>query len=447
MTSVGPGAIGPGLGARAVAVYDLPLCRSKLLADFPRVGTARGAIWIPMLSWSVLERENPAARWLALAALAAGEFLGMTLWFSATAATPSLMREFHLSGSGAAWLTMGVQGGFVAGTLVSAVLNLPDVINARRLFALGCALGALVNLGVTWAPGGATVIALRFVTGASLAFVYPTGMKIAASWFDRQRGTALGILIGALTLGKSFPHLLAWLTAGRTWHTGMHVVSALALSGGLIVLVVVRDGPHLAATSRFDPHAASRVWRERRLRLATLGYFGHMWELYAMWAWIGVFAAASLEAAGGQRSTGSVAAFIGIAAGAAGCIVARLVADRVGKARVAGWAMMASALAGVAAGIVFGLPRPVLYALVAIWGFTVVADSAQFSALVSEYSPRAHVGTALTVQTCGGFLLTMLSIWLVPALAAVIGWRWVFLVLVPGPVPGTWAMARLRKGG
>jgi MFS family permease len=383
-------------------------------------------------------------RWLMLSGLALGEFLGMTLWFSATAATPALVAVFHLSGAQAAWLTMAVQGGFVAGTLVSAVMNLPDILNARRLFAVGCLLGAAANLGVTRAGGPGTAIALRFLTGASLAFVYPTGMKIAASWFARERGTAFGVLIGALTLGKAFPHLLASLTAPGDWRTAMAIASALALAGGLLVLAFVRDGPHLAPTSRFDPRAAAAVFVQRTTRLATLGYLGHMWELYAMWTWIGVFAAASLEAGGYAPGTGSLAAFIGIGAGAAGCIVAGVVADRVGKARVAGWAMMASAACAVLAGVAFGMPRPVLYALVVVWGFSVVADSAQFSALVSEHSRQPHVGTALTIQTCAGFLLTMLSIWLVPALAAVVGWRWVFLALVPGPVLGTWAMRRLQ---
>jgi MFS family permease len=383
-------------------------------------------------------------RWLMLGALALGEFLGMTLWFSATAATPALVVEFHLSASQAAWLTMAVQGGFVAGTLMSATLNLADVFNARRLFAAGCVLGALTNYAVTTATGPGWAIALRFLTGASLAWVYPTGMKIAASWFEQRRGTALGVLIGALTLGKAFPHLLAALTVAGEWRLTMAIVSALALAGGVIVLVVVRDGPHLAMTGRFDPRAARAVFVERRSRLATLGYFGHMWELYAMWSWVGLFAAASLQARSARPESGSVAAFLAIGAGAIGCVVAGLVADRVGKARVAGWAMVTSATCAVLASAVFGLPRPILYALVAAWGFSVVADSAQFSALVAEYSPRRHVGTALTVQTCGGFLLTMFSIWLVPALAPVIGWRWVFLVLVPGPLLGRWAMQRLQ---
>jgi MFS family permease len=388
---------------------------------------------------------TPVLSWLMLAGLAVAEFLGMTLWFSATAAATAIVQEFHLSQAQASWLTMAVQGGFVAGTLVSALANLPDVLNARRLFALGCLLGAAANLGVTRVADPAGMIALRFLTGASLAWVYPTGMKIAASWFDRRRGTALGVLIAALTLGKAFPHLLTWIVGGASWRTEMGMVSALAVGGGLLVVGLVRDGPHLAATAPFDPHAAIGVFRNRRTRLATLGYFGHMWELYAMWSWVAVFAAASLSVQGGRTASGSMAGFLGIGAGAVGCVVAGLAADRLGKARVARWAMLTSAGCAALAGVVFGQPRAILYALVAAWGFSVVADSAQFSALVSEYSPRQHVGTALTVQTCGGFLLTMVSIWLVPVVAGAIGWQWVFVFLAPGPLLGAWAMRRLDR--
>lgn len=384
--------------------------------------------------------------WLMLACLAAGEFLGMTLWFSATAITPALTAEFDLSGAAASWLTMAVQAGFVAGTLASAALNLPDIINARRLFALGCIAGAAVNSTVTLVSSADQAVLLRFATGACLAFVYPTGMKIAASWFDNsRRGTALGVLIGALTLGKAFPHLVASLLGQESWRSGMHLVSALAVMGGVAVIALVGDGPHLAPTSRFDPRAAAAVFTERRTRLATLGYFGHMWELYAMWSWIAAFAAASLAGHPEASAAGSFAAFLGIGAGAAGCVVAGMAADRLGKARIAGWAMIASASCAALTAIVFGAPPVILYALVAVWGFAVVADSAQFSALVSEYSPRAHVGTALTVQTSGGFLLTMVSIWLIPELARMVGWQWAFLALVPGPLLGTLAMRALAE--
>jgi MFS family permease len=380
-----------------------------------------------------------------LALLATGEFLGMTLWFSATAATPALVAEFRLSTGQAAWLTMAVQGGFVLGTLVSALLNLPDLLATRRLFAVGCVLGAIATTGVTLAHTPFEAIALRAATGAALAWVYPTGMKIAAGWFLDRRGTALGVVVASLTVGQAFPHLLASIAGSASWRGQMLATASLAVVGGVVVLSLVRDGPYAAPTDRFDPRAAARLFTNRLTRLAAFGYLGHMWELYAMWAWVGAFAAASLAGAGQGMATraGSVAAFIGIATGSIGCLVAGLTADRVGRARVAGWALSASGTCAALAGLAFGAPPPVLFALIAVWGLTVVADSAQFSAMVADYS-GCYVGTALTVQTCAGYLLTMVSIRLLPALASVVGWRWVFLALVPGPIFGSLAMRKLR---
>ena len=379
--------------------------------------------------------------WKMLAALAVAEFFGMTLWFSATAVTPVLVDEFQMSPARAAWLTMAVQAGFVVGTLVSAIANLADVLNARVLLFLGALAGAATNAMVLAAPSGEAVIALRFLTGAALACVYPPGMKLAAGWFRERRGLALGILIGALTLGKAFPHLLTAIY-GRTWREPMLLASGLAVIGGTLVLLVVRDGPFVAATARFDPQAIRRIFASRGARLATFGYLGHMWELYAMWTWIAVLATASFTTAGLEDAsrTGSVVAFLAIASGTVGCVLAGWFADRVGRAAVAMWAMGVSALCAALTVVVFG-GSPIWFFLIAVvWGFAVVADSAQFSALVSEFAPREHVGTALTIQTCLGFLLTILTIEGLPRVADAVGWRWASLLLVPGPLLGIWAM-------
>jgi MFS family permease len=376
-----------------------------------------------------------------LAALAVAEFFGMTLWFSATAVTPVLVDEFALSAERAAWLTMAVQAGFVAGTLASAITNLADVLNARVLLFLGAVTGAVSNAAVLWAPSGDVVIGLRFLTGVSLACVYPPGMKLAAGWFRDRRGLALGVVIGALTLGKAFPHLLTAIY-GAAWREPMLLASALAVLGGLVVLIVVRDGPYVAATAPFDAHAVRRIFQSRGARMATLGYLGHMWELYAMWTWIAVLATASFTAAGvaNAAATGSVAAFVTIGSGTAGCILAGWFGDRIGRAQVAMLAMAVSAVCAVLTVVVYGAAPAWFFALAVVWGFAVVADSAQFSALVSEYSPREHVGTALTLQTCLGFLLTIVTIEALPRFAGAVGWRWASLLLVPGPVLGIWAM-------
>ena len=387
-----------------------------------------------------------ASAWKMLAVVSLAQFLGMTLWFSATAVTPLLIAEFDIAPNHAAWLTMAVQAGFVAGTLVSALSNVADLLNARVLMFIGSLAGACANAAVLVAPSGTAVIALRFLTGASLALVYPPAMKIAAGWFRDGRGFALGLLIGALTLGKAFPHLLSALF-GAEWRNPMLLASALAVIGGTLVVLIVKDGPFVAPTSPFDPHAIRKVLASRGARLATFGYLGHMWELYAMWTWIAVFAAASFAASGvaGASSAGSIAAFVAIGSGAVGCGVAGFLGDRIGRARVAMWAMLCSAACAALTVVVYGRSPWLLYALIVVWGFSVVADSAQFSALASEHAPRDHVGTALTLQTCVGFLLTIATIELLPRVAAATSWQWASLLLVPGPVLGAWAMNRLRN--
>ena len=381
-----------------------------------------------------------------LARVALAQLLGMTLWFSATAAGPAIAAEFLLSRSATAWLTMAVQAGFVVGTLASGLLNLADALNARRLFAIGCAAGAAANALIPLTASPATIITLRGLTGFALAWVYPLGLKIAAGWFLERRGTALGIVVGALTVGSAFPHLLAWGAQGVPWRGLMWISSLLAIAGGSVVWLAVEDGPYVSATAPVDPRAVLEVAGNRGARLATLGYLGHMWELYAMWTWISAFGtAAMLPRAGIASRIGSLIAFTAIASGAAGCVAAGQWADAFGKARIARLALLTSATCSAVAGFFFAAPMLLLFLFAAVWGFAIVADSAQFSALVSEYSDRTHVGTALTLQTSVGFLLTLASIRLLPWFAGLVGWQWAFLMLVPGPVLGAVAMKRLEE--
>jgi MFS family permease len=388
--------------------------------------------------------ESPR-RFRALALIAAGELFGMSLWFSASAVAPALKAVWHLSDSASAWLTLAVQLGFVAGTLTSALLNLPDVFPTRRLFAVSALLGAAANAGLAvFARGPGLALPLRFLTGFFLAGVYPPGMKIMASWFKKGRGMALGVLVGALTVGKAFPYLVNAL-GGSDWRADLLVVSLLAVVGGAIVVVFVEDGPFAAPAARFDATQIVTVFRNRGVRLADFGYFGHMWELYAMWTWIPVFLRASLALQGAPARLAEAASFLVIGSGAAGCVAGGLLADRVGRTAVTSWAMAISGACCLAIGFFYGASPAALLAISAVWGASVVADSAQFSACVTELSDPAYMGTALTIQTCIGFLLTTVSIELVARVQPALGWTRAFVVLAPGPALGVVAMLRLRR--
>ena len=396
------------------------------------------------MSETVQEIVESRVRWRALVLLATGELLSMSLWFSASAVVPAIRAEWSLSESQAGWLTLSVQLGFVAGTLLSAVFNLPDIISARKLFALCAACGAIVNAAFALTSEDLTTgVALRFLTGMFLAGVYPPGMKIMATWFRRGRGMALGVLVGALTLGKAAPYLVNALGSAE-WRANVLFASALAVAGGLVVLLFVGDGPHALPPARFDIRQAARVFRNRGVRLANFGYFGHMWELYAMWTWAPVMIRAGLAARGEDPSLAEVASFLVIGAGAVGCVVAGLVADRVGRTLVTSWAMGISGACCLTVGLLFDASPALLIIVAAVWGVSVVADSAQFSTCVTELGDPKYMGTALTVQTCCGFLLTTVSIQLIPLLVERVGWRYAFVALAPGPVFGVVSMLRLR---
>jgi MFS family permease len=385
-----------------------------------------------------------SGRWRALVLLSLAELLGMSLWFSASAVVPALRIEWNLSDSTVGWLTIAVQLGFVCGTLLSAFLNFADIFSVRYLFAVSALAGALTNAAFgAYARDAQTAIVLRFLTGMFLAGVYPPGMKIMATWFQRSRGMALGVLVGALTLGKASPYLVNGLGSAN-WRQNIFFISLLAIAGGLIVLLFVRDGPHALPAPRFDWRQAVAVFSNRGVRLASFGYFGHMWELYAMWVWIPVMIRASLAVSQASPLAAEVASFLVIGCGAVGCVLAGLLADRVGRTVVTSWAMGISGSCCLLIGLLFG-GNPVLLLLVAaIWGATVVADSAQFSACVTELGDPRYVGTALTMQTCLGFLLTTISIKLIPYSVKAVGWQYAFVILAPGPLLGVAAMLRLR---
>ena len=391
------------------------------------------------------ESEAISGQWLALMLLATVLVLSMTTWFSASAVAPQLRTQWALSAHAATWLTVAVQLGFVCGALFSSFLNLSDIVSPRHLILGGSVGAATANLLIGVVSGAAVGIPLRFVTGFFLAGVYPPALKLLATWFRKGRGTALGILVGALTLGSATPHLVDGL-GGLDWRLVVYVTSSLTFAGGLIAEFAVGEGPFPFARGEFDPRQIHRVFTNRGVRLASLGYFGHMWELYAMWTWFLLFFSEALGrrgASGGPAAAYATFAVIGV--GGLGCWVGGLLGDRWGRTRTAALMITISGTCDVLIGLLFGAPVWLVLLIGLVWGFTIIADSAQFSTITTELADQAYVGTAVTLQLALGFALTIVTIWLTPVLEEAFGWRWAFAFLAPGPILGVLSMLHLKN--
>ncbi len=384
----------------------------------------------------------------ALLLLSVAVVLGLSVWFAASAAAPRLQHRWGLDPSRAGWLTSLVQLGFVAGTLTAAVLNLADIVPARRYFSTSTAAAALANAAMLVVPDYGWALISRFATGFFLAGVYPPAMKMAATWFRTGRGLAIGTVVGALTLGKSTPYLVDALGgAGIEWIVAS--TSTCGMLGAALVAIGYRDGPHAFPRRPFSWGLVGEVIRDREWRLATGGYLGHMWELYAFWTWIAAWVAASSATHAGLTvgtpagSGAKLAAFAAIAIGALGCVWGGRVADRIGYGPLTIRAMLVSGSCALAVGLLYGASLVLLLPLILVWGFFVIADSAQFSALVTEVVEPYAVGTALTLQVSLGFLLTTATIQLVPWISNLVGWRWSFAILAIGPAFGIASIRRL----
>jgi len=384
----------------------------------------------------------PAGAHRAIGTLAVVCALAMSPSFVTSAILDGLRLEHGYSPSETAWLAIAAQLGFVVGGLALAMSGMADRHTLHRLIAGGAALAALFNLAIVWAGPNQTLL-LRGLVGASLAAAYPPGMKLAVTWFRDRRGFAIGIMVGALTLATALPHLVR-ASGAFAWPTVVVVVSILGFTGAAIALFALREGPFPFPRAPFDLTAAPRVFTDRPLRLASLGYFGHMWELFAFWVWYGPFFADQLGEAV-ARPVGPLVAFTVIAIGSLGAWWGGWLSERRGSARTAIISMWASVTCAAITAVLADRAHPAIIAAIGlVWGWTVIADSAQFSAIVTEVADQRYVGTALTMQTALGFTLTVATIWLMPLIRDTVGWGAAIAILVPGPLLGIWAMERLR---
>ena len=378
-----------------------------------------------------------------LPAIIFSQFAGTSLWFAGNAIILDLQQDWGLAQQSLGHVTSAVQLGFICGTLLFAFLMIADRFSPRLVFFYCSLAGALANIALLVAPEQLSwLLVLRFATGFFLAGIYPVGMKIAAGWYTQGLGRALGYLVGALVLGTAFPHLVRSSGADLPWEQVMLVVSALAILGGFVMLMLVPDGPHLPKGSVFHPDALKIIFRSRRFRASAFGYFGHMWELYTLWALLPLLL---LTYSNNNDIALNVPlwSFLVIVSGFFGSAIGGIVSARLGSARVAAVQLAISGVCCLLSPILFNSSPTVFLSFLLLWGITVVGDSAQFSALNAENAPREYVGSALTIVNSIGFLITIFSIQLASAMLAQIGPQYIFLLLVPGPIIGLWMLRSL----
>ncbi len=370
----------------------------------------------------------------------------MGVWFSASTVVPVLTQIWQLDGAGQAWLTMSVQIGFVVGAFFSAIFTIADRIPAHQLLSGSSLAAGLTTVAIPLCAGSLTpALLLRFLSGFFLAGVYPVGMKLVATWTQKDRGLGIGLLVGALTVGSAFPHLLHTFDQLQNWKLLLLVAALLAILGGGVSWLFVRPGPYASKSPPFNWKYVGHIFRDKALFKANLGYLGHMWELYAMWTWIPLYLTASFAVSRTSLHWVSILTFLIIAIGGLGSAIAGSLADRFGRTTVTIGSLLSSGACCLLVCALYGGSPVLLTSFCLLWGFAVVADSAQFSACISELADPEYIGTALTLQTSLGFLLTLISIRMLPVIVAWIGWQWAFSFLIIGPIVGIWAMYSLRR--
>jgi len=381
---------------------------------------------------SFLESRPP---WI-LPVIVFSQFAGTSLWFASNAVLPELQIEWQLPASSIGYVTSSIQLGFVVGTLCFAFFVISDRFSPRIVFFACSLLGALSNSGIYFLEDGfGYLLLLRFITGFFLAGIYPVGMQIAAGWYEKGLGKALGLLVGALVLGTAFPHLLNSIGKSFDWQNVIVSISLLSVFGGLLMLILVPDGPYLNSRTKFNPKALLIIFKSRNLRSASFGYFGHMWELYTLWAFVPILLMAYTGREQGEINI-SFWSFIIIAAGSIGCVLGGFIGRRTGSLSVAFSQLLASGICCVLSPLVFSLPLEIYLSFFIFWGIVVVGDSPQFSALVAEAAPKEYVGSALTIVTSIGFFITIISIEFTSYLFSIINTKNLMMFLVIGPLFG-----------
>ena len=373
------------------------------------------------------------------------QFTGTSLWFAGNAIIADLQQSWALPENSIGYVTSAVQLGFIVGTLVFAYLALADRFSPRKVFFACSMIGASANAALLVVPEGiSSLLLLRFVTGFFLAGIYPVGMKIAASWYEKELGRALGYLVGALVLGTAFPHLIRSLGAEVPWQQVIVGVSIIAAFGGLLLLTLVPDGPFLPKGSAFNSNVFKLIFRSRKFRASALGYFGHMWELYTLWAFMPLFLLGYASQTN-QSINISFWAFIVIAVGFIGCAAGGLMSEKLGSAKVASIQLLISGVCCALSPLLFQADWPIFILFMLVWGMTVIGDSPQFSTLNAQNAPREYVGSALTIVNSIGFLITVVSIQFTSSLIPVVGVQYVFWLLIPGPLLGLFALQSIQK--